>query len=274
MFLEPNRKPVGRKRTVVCFLAFSLAFHAAVLVFFADSERVKERLDRVEVGLVSLPPGTTGGAGEGIAPVAQPRPVAGPAAGEKVSGPPSARPAEKKVARTATAVSGATDRPPDSSRLATASELPSAKRGSLPEQKQTSAEGKPQFGSAGQAGKIIQSLSTSPPPEPESAVSFEEGRASASAPLVEAMPRYDRNAPPPYPLLARKQGWEGEALLRVLVTETGAVRNVSVERSSGYAVLDNAALRAVRRWRFHPSRRGSTPVEGEALVPLRFKLRD
>jgi protein TonB len=119
---------------------------------------------------------------------------------------------------------------------------------------------------------LAASAGDSPSPEPESAVSFDGGKASTSVPRIDAIPRYDRNAPPPYPRLARERGWEGEVLLRVLVSEAGDVRSVSVERSSNHAVLDAAALRAVRRWRFHPSRLGETPVEGEVLVPLRFKL--
>jgi protein TonB len=111
-------------------------------------------------------------------------------------------------------------------------------------------------------------------PDPEPAVSFDGGRTSASVPRIDAIPRYDRNAPPPYPRLARERGWEGEVLLRVLVSKEGDVRSLSVERSSNHAVLDAAALRAVRRWRFHPSRLGGAPVEGEVLVPLRFKLGD
>jgi protein TonB len=273
MFTDPDRKPVGRKRTVVCFLTFSLLFHAAVMVFFADSERVKERHDRVEVGLVSLPPGIAGRAGEGIVPVAPPV-IAGPAPGEKVPGTPSATLAGEKAARNALAA----NRPPDSFRPAPASEIDAAKRASLPGREPASAESQPQFEPARPVDKIIEPLSTfadaGPPPERESSVFSGEGKASASAPLVEAIPRYDRNAPPPYPRLAREQGWEGEVLLRVLVSEAGDVRSVSVERSSEHAVLDDAALRAVRRWRFHPSRLGPTPVEGEVLVPLRFKLRD
>jgi protein TonB len=112
------------------------------------------------------------------------------------------------------------------------------------------------------------------PENPRGVDASEKGRASINAPLVEALPRYDRNAPPAYPRLARERGWEGEVLLRVVVTEGGRVREVTVERSSGHALLDSTALRAVRRWRFHPCRLGATPVEGEVRIPVRFELRE
>lgn len=99
------------------------------------------------------------------------------------------------------------------------------------------------------------------------------GKAAFSAPLVEASPLYARNAPPPYPRLARERGWAGEVLLRVAVTDGGRVRAVEVERSSGYALLDTAARKAVRRWHFRPSRRGERPVAAVVRVPVRFELR-
>ena len=38
------------------------------------------------------------------------------------------------------------------------------------------------------------------------------------------------------------------------------------------AVLDDAALQTVRRWRFVPARRGDTPVESWVDVPIIFRL--
>lgn len=48
-----------------------------------------------------------------------------------------------------------------------------------------------------------------------------------------------------YPPIARRMGWEGEVLVRVVVRE-GRVEEVKVERSSGHTLLDRSALRAVR----------------------------
>ena len=56
------------------------------------------------------------------------------------------------------------------------------------------------------------------------------------------------------------------------VDADGGVTGTKVETSSGYPVLDQAALRAVRKWRFFPAHRGAQTLAGEVLVPIRFRL--
>lgn len=80
------------------------------------------------------------------------------------------------------------------------------------------------------------------------------------------------NPKPAYPPLARQRGQEGEVLIRVGVDAEGRVIGVSLAKSSGFTLLDNAALKGVARWRFEPARRGGRPVPGEVLVPVRFRL--
>jgi protein TonB len=60
-------------------------------------------------------------------------------------------------------------------------------------------------------------------------------------------------------------------LLRVLVSAGGDALRVEVDQRSGFSRLDDAALRAVRKWRFTPAKRGSEAVEGWALVPILFE---
>lgn len=50
-----------------------------------------------------------------------------------------------------------------------------------------------------------------------------------------------------YPPLARSRGWEGTVLLSLRVESDGALDKIRLERSSGYAVLDNAALNSLKR---------------------------
>lgn len=83
---------------------------------------------------------------------------------------------------------------------------------------------------------------------------------------------YLRNPPPRYPLTARRNGDEGTVMLRVLVTTEGAAARVELDRTSGSASLDGAALEAVRNWRFVPARRGSQNVEDWVRVPVVFRL--
>lgn len=123
------------------------------------------------------------------------------------------------------------------------------------------------------------------PAEPVQPAIVETARAPAVAsPAAPAAPRsepvtapafnaaYLRNPPPRYPPAARRNSEEGTVLLRVLVTIDGSAVRVELDRSSGSASLDGAALEAVRNWRFVPARRGSQNVEDWVRVPVVFRL--
>ncbi len=85
-------------------------------------------------------------------------------------------------------------------------------------------------------------------------------------------PLVSLNRSPQYPPAARRLGHEGRVLLEVEVLIDGTVGGVEVVESSGHGVLDAAAARAVRGWKFEPARRGDTPVASKVLVPVRFAL--
>ncbi|MHB8709382.1 MAG: energy transducer TonB [Desulfuromonadales bacterium] len=90
--------------------------------------------------------------------------------------------------------------------------------------------------------------------------------------MIRATPRYESNPLPNYPRLARQNRWEGTVRLRARVTAGGTVEGVSLERSSGHAVLDSSALAGVQRWRFIPATRGGVPVACEVSIPVAFRL--
>lgn len=91
---------------------------------------------------------------------------------------------------------------------------------------------------------------------------------------VDQLPRkLPYNLPPPYPQDALFARIQGRVVLAVVITSEGAVRNAIVETSSGYSSLDNAAIGAVRSWRFEPARRRGIAVEHEVLVPVNFTIR-
>jgi protein TonB len=83
---------------------------------------------------------------------------------------------------------------------------------------------------------------------------------------------YLLNPAPLYPIIARRNGEQGTVTLKVLVTPEGKPESVSIDKSSGSAHLDSAALETVRSWRFAPARRGTQPVEAWMLVPIVFRL--
>jgi protein TonB len=77
---------------------------------------------------------------------------------------------------------------------------------------------------------------------------------------------------PVYPRRAREMGWEGTVLLRLEVRSDGTVGEAEVERSSGYDLLDRAALRAAKTWRFAPQTDGGFAMAASVAVPIRFDL--
>ncbi|HSW14586.1 MAG TPA: energy transducer TonB [Solimonas sp.] len=115
------------------------------------------------------------------------------------------------------------------------------------------------------------------PPQPEPLPPIEATPApQAAAPAVIEPPRSDlaylKNPQPTYPSTAKRLGEEGSVLLDVLVSAEGRVISLSIKKSSGYPRLDQAAMNAVRGWKFKPSRRGDTAIEGRAEVPVDFVL--
>ena len=70
-----------------------------------------------------------------------------------------------------------------------------------------------------------------------------------------------------YPLEAIRQGLEGEAWVQIFLDPDGHVIAARIDRSSGHALLDQAALKAARALR-------SLPADGleEAVLPVRFRL--
>jgi protein TonB len=94
----------------------------------------------------------------------------------------------------------------------------------------------------------------------------------ATGALRLARPKYRENNPPVYPKLARKRGYEGTVILQVLVNKQGAVDDLRIETSCDHAMLDRAALNAVRKWLFEPGRRGNEKIAMWVKVPVTFKL--
>lgn len=82
----------------------------------------------------------------------------------------------------------------------------------------------------------------------------------------------ERPQPPAYPRRARRLEQEGEALIRVKLDPRGNAAEVLVWKSSGFALLDDAAITAVRHWKFVPAERSGKPVIAWVEIPVRFAL--
>ena len=79
-----------------------------------------------------------------------------------------------------------------------------------------------------------------------------------------------RTVQPVYPESARKRGIEGWVELAFTVQPNGTVEDVEVRNASPADVFDDAAVRAIRGWRFEPVERNGERVAQRAMVRLRF----
>lgn len=77
---------------------------------------------------------------------------------------------------------------------------------------------------------------------------------------------------PPFPRRAREQGWHGRVILRLRVLSDGTVESSSVQKSSGYELLDSHALKTAALWTFEPAKNGGFPVSTTVNIPIQFDL--
>ena len=90
---------------------------------------------------------------------------------------------------------------------------------------------------------------------------------------LDAPPKPRRNIRPDYPKGARQRGEQGDVVLEIRVNAEGKVDDVKVAVSSGFAELDEAAIRAAKGAKFSPARSGHDPVASTARLKLQFKLK-
>ena len=89
---------------------------------------------------------------------------------------------------------------------------------------------------------------------------------------VIAYPLYRENAPPAYPEIARVRGYEGIVLVSAEILPDGRVGNMKIRKSSGYAILDQSAIEAVKPWKFEPAKKSGNPFTVWVELPIKFIL--
>lgn len=77
---------------------------------------------------------------------------------------------------------------------------------------------------------------------------------------------------PEYPDIARKSRVQGIVILEAAITKEGTVENVKVLRGV-HPLLDQAAVNAVRKWRYKPATVNGKPVRVHSTVTVNFKLK-
>ena len=98
--------------------------------------------------------------------------------------------------------------------------------------------------------------------------------AAQGAPVLP--PKMDANAlnnpAPAYPKLSRRLDEQGVVTLEVLILKDGSVGDVRLKQSSGFSRLDKTAIKAIKRWRYIPARRGNETIEYWYIQKLAFTL--
>lgn len=113
-------------------------------------------------------------------------------------------------------------------------------------------------------------------PKPLETVAKSEQNNVSQAPQqarIEAKQNPKRPIKPKYPDLARERGEQGAIRLKLGINAKGLVENIEILSSTGFKLLDEAAIKAVKAAKFIPAQ-----IEGEAVfstseIKLEFKLR-
>ncbi len=127
---------------------------------------------------------------------------------------------------------------------------------------------------------VVQTPAPSTPPSPivasveKTTTPPEPARPSAPAnPYVEiTQPSYASHVEPEYPSLARRLHQQGTVTLELYINILGSLDKVKIVKSSGYPMLDEAAVAAMKESHFHPAYQGTTPVPSRAQVAITFRL--
>ncbi len=75
---------------------------------------------------------------------------------------------------------------------------------------------------------------------------------------------------PQYPVIAKTVGVQGTVVLQATISKSGTIENLQV--ISGPQMLQQAAIDAVKTWRYRPYLLNDQPIEVETTVNVIFKL--
>ncbi len=118
--------------------------------------------------------------------------------------------------------------------------------------------------------EVIIPPAETPMPPSQNAIAATEAVAPPGPPARELTTK--TRVEPVYPPAARRAGEEGTVRLRILVDERGVPRDIQLAKGSGFARLDQAAIDAVRKWRFAAATNGSQAITAWTQVSITFRL--
>jgi Ca-activated chloride channel family protein len=76
-----------------------------------------------------------------------------------------------------------------------------------------------------------------------------------------------------YPIIAKKAGFEGKVVLRILVGIDGRAKTIEISYSD-FSMFDSSAIDAVRKTKFTPAQVNGVAKEEWVTIPIQFKLND
>ncbi|MEZ9319482.1 TonB family protein [Vibrio sp. 10N.286.51.E5] len=96
---------------------------------------------------------------------------------------------------------------------------------------------------------------------------------SNQEPVLVTKPSFSaRPTPPNYPRQARRRGVEGVATYEIWLDAEGKQIKQALVNSSGALILDNAALDAIKQWKFSPHTVNGRAIAHRVQIPVRFRL--
>lgn len=101
---------------------------------------------------------------------------------------------------------------------------------------------------------------------------FATDRAMKNSGAAIQQPVLVERTPPRYPAAAAKEKIEGKVVMQFTVDTDGRVQDASVVRSEPDDRFNEAAMEALRQWRFEPARKDGEPVAVEARQAIRFEM--
>lgn len=111
------------------------------------------------------------------------------------------------------------------------------------------------------------------------AINLKESKPKTEEKMFEFVPYEDPPEPinpvaPEYPAFAIKTGLQGSVVLEVDVYSDGTLGKIKVKKSlmPGPNGLDEAAINAVKKWKFQPGKSGGKPVDTTVIIPIDFTL--
>ncbi|PYT99355.1 MAG: energy transducer TonB [Acidobacteria bacterium] len=115
----------------------------------------------------------------------------------------------------------------------------------------------------GVLGGVLGGVGTAPPPKPKPTGPVRIGGNVQAAKLVNRIT-------PIYPPLARQTRISGTVRLHAIISKDGSIQQLEV--ISGHPLLQQAALDAVRQWRYQPTLLNGEPVEVDTTIDVIFSL--